>query len=174
MQPIELFELSKHAKETLASPELFQQRLNAGDSILDIFEFSPDAVTGFYDAAVALMDDKRFADASDAFYFLTVMVPNEPLFWLGTARSDWQAGKPANALGGYLMALGLEPTDTEVFIECLRCAVAIENYECAQRIIEQALEHADANPDDPAAQKLRSVAEKAQKELVGYTQTRGE
>ena len=174
MHPIEVFQLSSRAKETLASPELFKKRLDAGESILDVFGFSTEALTGFYDAAVALMDEKRYVDASDAFYFLTVMVPNEPLFWLGTARSDWHAEKPAQALGSYLMALGLQPADVEVFLETLRCCIAIENVECAQRIVEQAFEYAEANPEDPAAQKLRTVAEKAKTELAGYAQPRGE
>ncbi len=107
MQPLEIFEISQQAKETLASPFLFHERMSKGESILDIFGFSPEAMTGFYHAAVALMEDKRYADASDAFYFLAVLLPNEPLFWLGIARTDWLAGKPANALGSYLMAYEL-------------------------------------------------------------------
>ncbi len=165
MQSLEIFEISEKARATLANPELFWQSLTKGESILDVFGFSTEAITGFYEAAAALMDDKRYADASDAFYFLTVMLPNEPLFWLGTARSDWLGGNAAQALGPYLMALGLNPTDTEVFLETLRCCLAAGNTECAQRVIEQALEHAASHTEE-ATIKLGKVAEQAKAELA--------
>jgi len=174
MQPLKGFTLSPHAKETLSSPELFRQRLSQGESILDIFDFSNEALSGFYDAAAALLEEKRYLDASDAFYFLTVMVPNEPLFWLGTARSDWLGGKPAQALGSYLMALGLKPADVEVFIETVRCCIALESLECAQQVVTQALEYAASHPDETAAAELGTAAEKARAELSGYRQSRGD
>ena len=174
MQPLEVFEMSQRTKETLASPELFRQRMKDGESILDVFGFSTEAITGFYDAAVALMDEKRYKDASDAFYFLTVLVPNEPLFWLGTARSDWLEGNPTNALSSYLMAYGLQPMNTEVFLETLRCCVAVESLECAHQLIHQALELAASKPEDSEAEKLATAATTANAELISHENSRAQ
>ncbi len=152
------FLLSVQVIEMLKNPDALKAKMNEGGSFQQILGFSDDAVVGFYDTAKELMDQKRYGDAGDAFFFLTQLAPQVRAFWLGLARSEKLNGQIERAIPLYVAAIALDQSDKDSYIECVQCCLEADKHDEAVQILELALEYASENPQEPQSKELHDTA----------------
>ncbi len=158
MQLDEKYLISLHAMEVIKDGHALQERLDKGQTYQQILEFSDDAILGFYAAAQELLNQKRYGDASDAFFFLSQLAPQVKAFWLGMARSERLNHRIEEAIGLYLCVIAMEEADKSVYMECVRCCLSVGKTEEALQILDMALGYAAEHSDDIASKDLHDAS----------------
>lgn len=150
--------ISEQAMNVVRDGKALQEKLNQGETYQQILGFSDDAVLGFYDVAKELMNQQRYGDAADAFFFLTQLAPQVKAFWLGMARSERLNNRLEEAIGLYLCVIAMEEADKSIFMESVRCCLAAGKKEEALQILDVALEYAAEHPESPESKDLHDTS----------------
>ena len=65
---LEVFQISPKSSQVLDDPEALMVFMAEGNSLYQLFEFSPETIGRFCWAACHLLEDQRFEEARDAFF----------------------------------------------------------------------------------------------------------
>lgn len=158
MQVDRRYLLSREVRESLHDRKSFSSKLAKGQTMQQILKFSDDAMLGFYHAAGRLLDEKKYGDSADAFFFLTQLAPQVTAFWLGLARSERLNNHLDQAIPLYVTAIAIEGGDKEVYLECVRCCLAAGKKEEAIQILDMALTYCDEHPEFSDGQDLHDTS----------------
>lgn len=135
-----IYLLSNEAKRRLESPSSFSTSLEE-QGMQAVFGFSDRAIRGFYEAAKQLLEQKRYAEAADAFLFLTYIAPHIKTFWLARARSERLNYSADQAIALYVVALSFDEADEQIYMECVRCCLEAGRKDEAVQILDMALRY---------------------------------
>ena len=159
--------ISPEVRARINDAQSFSQKIEQGATTQELLGFSNEAVMDFYEAACSLLDQKEYTKAADAFFFLAHLAPHVKAFWLGMARSERLNRNTKAAIGWYVNALLVDQSDTDLYMECVRCCIAGECHEEAVAILNLALAYAQDHPDEEGMAELHDVAIQGKEWLMG-------
>lgn len=150
----EKYLLSESIKNELKDPKRFGERVRSCPTFQEALGFSNDAVLDFYNVAKNLLEQKRYAEAADAFFFLTQLAPQVKAFWLGMARSERLNNRLDQAIPLYIATIAFDESDQEAYLECVRCCLEAGQNEQAIYVLDIALNYVGRNEDVPGVREL--------------------
>jgi len=162
---LEEFKLSKKAKEKLKNKKLLKKEFAAGKTAQEIVGFSDKTMAKFYGAAYHLFENRHYADAASAFYFLVSMNAYNHDYWVGLGMSSQMMGDFETAVDAYEMAAICQADSPVPYLYLAKCLFAMHDRQSALQALELAVEYA---ADKPEYDDLRKQALKAQDLLLKH------
>ena len=170
--------LMKEMKETpqasadglkmLDNPEKFKKFLAEGKPISDVLGFSPESIDKFYEAAHHLMEQKRFKDAKDAFFFLVTIAPHVSECWLGLGLACGQCKEAEGAMKSFLRAIALSPHKADGYVAFARLFTAMNDIPRANKVCEIGMSFVKEHEKLPWAKELEKALQQTKKELAQH------
>lgn len=172
-------ELQKeHPKEDLApyqakpdigrlidDPNGFIDFITQGKTLYELLGFSDEAIIRFFEVANSFIENRRFKEARDAFYFLAALAPNYDEFWLNLGYAYSQLGEYSAAIEAYLRAIDIDPKNASSYLTCVATFVRMQDFEQALKVIDMGLDLALSHPHDPWSEELKSQLEESRREI---------
>ncbi len=128
----------------------FKEKLSSGASLQELAFVGEATMDVLYKAAKNLYDQKLLSDAADAFSFLCGLNPNNYVFWLGIANSEFNSKHYQEALNAYAVVCQANPIDPAIHLIISRCYEelklvdkAIDELNVGLAAIEAKVEYAD-------------------------------
>lgn len=149
--------ISDEVRELLKDKKATAKKFRLGANYQQVLGFSDDALIGFYDTAYHLMEQQRFEDAADAFFFLTQMGPLVKTFWMGLGHCERLANRIEQAIPAYLMAISTDPGDKECYLECMRGLLMVGKITQSLELLDMGIDYADQHPEEDRARDLRDT-----------------
>lgn len=146
---------------TIQSLDEFQQQVNEGKYLHEIFGFSEDTLKTFYQAAYQMAQDKDFAKARDAFFFLVYIAPYVCDFWVGLAISATQLKEYDTVRDATLHALALNPLHLDSYLNGVHIYLMFNEPELAKDLCKRGLEAVEASSKEPWANDFTRVLKEA-------------
>lgn len=137
------FKVSKRVQKKLDDKEWLANEFASGKSAQEIMEFSDEAMKEFYRAAFFLYENKRYADASNAFMFLVTLNPYEYDYWLGLGMALQMCHEYESAIDAYEMAASRRLDSPVPYFYLAKCFFAIHDHESAMSALDLALEYSE-------------------------------
>ncbi|MCE5294188.1 MAG: tetratricopeptide repeat protein [Chlamydiales bacterium] len=128
--------------EALVQDKSLQQIAGITDAVLE----------KIYQCAKYHYDQEHFQEASDAFCVLTILQPQNPVFWLGLGNSEYHLKNYDEALHAYAFVSRCNPDDYYSHIYACRCYEAQEDLENAINELQLALFVLNNNPEEKELQ----------------------
>lgn len=155
----------KNSHELLSDPMKFMNFLDDGHSIYEALGYTSEALEGFYQAAYKLIEQKRFEDARDGFYFLVTIAPLFGAAWLGLGYSYAECKMQDAAIEACKRAVELMPDSPDSYLTFARVFINMQDFEQAKKVCEGGIEHATLNKDSPWAKELIEYMEEAKRQI---------
>ncbi len=149
------FKLSDKVKAKFKNQKKVQTELSRGKIAQQIVEFSDETMAKFYQAAYQLFEQKRYAEACNAFLFLASLNPYHHEYWLGFAMAAQLNHEYESAIDAYELAALMNITSPLPYFYLSKCLFAMHNREGALQALELAIEMAD---DIDAFQDIKKQA----------------
>ena len=146
-EDLEEFNLSKEVVEKLKNPEMLRKELAEGKTFQEIFNYSDDVMGVFYKAAYQLFQRQQYAEAADAFFFLTNLSPYVSTYWLGLGMSEQLSENPSSALIAYSMATVTDPQNPLPHYHSAACYKELHEEGEGLAALELAIETAGEVPE---------------------------
>lgn len=128
----------------------------------EILGFSESVMGQFYVAALHIFEEKRYADAVDAFLFLSTLNPEHYDYWLGLGASLQHCNDYEGAVDAYEMAAICQIDCPVPYFHLSKCLFAMHDRASSLQAIDLALEYSEFR--DEYADLHRQA--KAAKELI--------
>src|ERR1700733_5711418 len=142
MDHLEEFKIPEEALSRLKDPAYLQKQVAEGKSFQEILGFSFETMNKFYSAAYNLFQKQQYAEASDAFVFLTTLNPRVHTYWLGLGMSEQLNEEFDAALLAYSMAILTDEANPLPHYHSASCYFAIHDKENTIISLEMALQRA--------------------------------
>lgn len=120
-------------------------RLIPGKILQEVVGFSDETLVRFYEAASSILDQRRFEDAINSFFFLTALNPYLSELWQGLAMSYQQNQEYENALDAYSVAYTLEGKKLFSYAMAAQCCIEMKEFDKAHTILDKAIYYAEEN-----------------------------
>lgn len=140
----------------LDSPETFTKFLFDGKPLSEMLGYSDQDIDKFFDAASQLMNDKRFEEAKQAFFFLVTIAPNRSECWLGLGYAYGQCKEPEGALRSYIRVIELSPHRIDGYLAFAHLFSNIKDFARAEQVCDIGLKFANEHKAQPWAADLLS------------------
>lgn len=139
-------------------------------SVVDCLNIDEEFLQKLYRHARKLLIDGRFTEASNSFFFLTVIAPDIQSFWLGFVFSLIETANFSYALNAANIAIRLDKKNIDAYFALVRIHIEMEEFEAAQSVLDTAIEFAKKEADEAwRASFLRNI-DIAKKELACFFQ----
>lgn len=149
----------------LDSVESFTQFLFDGKPIAEMLGYSDKEITKFYDIASRMMNEKRYNDAKEAFFFLVTIAPNRSEFWLGLGYAYGKCEELEGALRAYVRVLELSPHRLEGYLGFAQLFTTLQDYANARKVCDMGLKFAAANKEESWAAELSDRLKKTKQQI---------
>lgn len=167
---LEPFFIQGDCRQVLQNTDDFSNFLAEGIPLYQLFGFSVDALSGFYDAAGHLLQEKRFEDAKDAFFFLTMIAPHLSPCWLGLGYCYLQCREYDAALRACAHTLDLNPDNPDHYLIFSRVFLEMKDFNKALDVCELGLIRANENRTEEWAEELAQTMEEAKHQIQNIKQ----
>jgi type III secretion system low calcium response chaperone LcrH/SycD len=124
--------------EKFKDPKVFPQEL---------LNVSDETLSKYYESANELFVEKNFADAQDAFMFLTFLNPLYPTFWMGFGASAQSQGDFSTAVMAYQALEFLQPDKPDAYANVYQCYTALGDQQNADNYYNKFIEACGNNPE---------------------------
>ncbi len=146
------------SKELLS--DFFQLLLQKG-KIQDALGINDQQLEEYYTLSWKLLEEKRYEESSDAFFFLLNLNPYYQKFWLGFGIAEQAKENYVDAAFAYLMAQIMKKDDPVPYLNSAKCFLALEEKGVAAENIEQAIKYCGENSDLEAIKSEAKIIQKA-------------
>lgn len=144
---LEKFTLSKSARALLENKIKIKKDLSEGKTIQQELEFSDETIAKFYSAAYHMLENKKYQDASNAFFFLITLNPDSYDDWMGLGISTQLCGHYEEAVDAYEMGAIIKPENPIPYFYLAKCFFAMHEKNHALQAIDLAIEYANEDAD---------------------------
>lgn len=162
---LDAFRIKADCREVLEDPDTFVNFLSEGTPLCQLFGFSAEALLDFYDEASHILAEKRFEDAKDAFFFLTMVAPQVSSCWLALGFSYLQCREYEAALRACSQALDLNPENPDSYLIFSRVFLEMKEFDKALDVCELGLVHASENASEDWSEHLTMMMKEAQHQI---------
>lgn len=146
-------------------PVAFMDFLTTGHAIYELLGFSPEILEQFYKTARRLVEEKRFEDARDGFYFLVTIAPMVGEAWLGLGYSYAQCKETEAAILALTQGVNLMPTKPDSYLTFCRVYIDMQDFEEAKKVCDLGIAHANTHKNEPWAKELVEYLQEAKKQI---------
>lgn len=171
-EALEPFRIPADCREVLENPDSFVNFLSEGTPLCQLFGFSTQGLTDFYEAAGRLLQANRFEDAKDAFFFLTMIAPQLSSCWLGLGYCYLQCREYEAALRACAQALDLNPDSPDHYLIFSRVFLEMKDFDKALEVCELGLIHAKEQKSEAWADELAMTMEEAKHQIQNIKSAR--
>lgn len=110
------FLMSQAALESLNSFEKILVFLEQGKPLYEHFGYSNEVLIAFYKAAHKLVEERRFSEGKDAYFFIVTIAPHIREAWLNLGYTLCQLGEPLTGIEAFSRAFELDPTKADSYL----------------------------------------------------------
>ncbi len=132
-----------------------------GGTVQEVFKLSNQVLEKYFQASERLLQEKRYEEASDAFFFLIYLNPYYHSFWVCLGMAEQGRGNFSDATFAYLIAQALKIENPIPYLNVAKCFMALGEKEAAAENIEKAIEFSHLSSDHKTikkeAEKLKKV-----------------
>lgn len=147
MEHINDYLIKTHKLNKIFDVDFFTNAAKKGNASQQLLGISDEVLEKYYEAATALLQQKKWDEARDAFLFLTFLNPTIHNFWMGLGISEQWQHRYDSALLAYSMAESTDPQDPAVFANEFQCNMATGAKEAAAASLKKALDICGENDD---------------------------
>ncbi|MGM0440321.1 MAG: hypothetical protein ACQEP8_04315 [Chlamydiota bacterium] len=149
-------------------PQIFDadylmHRLEAQQTLQDILTIPVWITNNLYKAAIEIYNRHNYTHAAQAFRTLLLLNHLNTSYWTSYGLAHQLNHQPEEALLSYTMASNLEEPSFTILCYSVECWIALENWEQAYQVANNALEKFDSHTDPQQwkdyCQKLKSYAQ---------------
>lgn len=137
------FKLTNKIKAKLKNKNLLKKEFQAGKNAQEIMGFNDKTMAKFYRAAYHLFQEKRYADAANAFLFLVTLCPENHDYWLGFGMSTQLCNDFETAIDAYEMAAICDVENPVPYFFLGKCLFSIHDRESSVQALEMAIEYSE-------------------------------
>lgn len=137
------FRLTSKIMAKLKNKDFMKKEFESGKNAQEIMGFSDKIMAKFYRAAYQLFQEKRYADAANAFLFLVTLNPENHDFWLGFGMCTQMTGDFEAAIDAYEMAAICEVENPVPYFFLAKCLFAVHDRESSIQALEMAIEFSE-------------------------------
>lgn len=167
---LEAYRIQADCREVLENPDSFVNFLSEGTPLCQLFGFSKEALSDFYEATSRLLHENRFEDAKDAFFFLTMVAPQLSSCWLGLGYCYLQCRQYEAALRACAQALDLNPNNVDHYLIFSRVFLEMKDFDKALEVCELGRVHAKESKTEDWAEELAMMMEEAKLQIQNIKQ----
>lgn len=164
--PLKPFRANMTNLKMLDSPESFAKFMKEGKPISELLGFSPEVIDKFYEVAYQILQQKRFKDAKDVFFFLVTIAPQVSECWLGLGYAYGHCEEPEGAIQSYLRAIALSPHKADGYLAFARLCTAIQDFNRANKVCDIGMNFVHQHQNQPWAQELGNLLQEAKKQIT--------
>lgn len=113
---IQPFLISETALESLNSLEKITAFLDKGSSLYELFGYSDEVLATFYKTAHKIVEERRFKEGYDAYFFIVTIAPHIREAWLNIGYTLCQLGEPLTGIEANARAFELDPTNPDSYL----------------------------------------------------------
>lgn len=154
---LQKYRFNASSLQVLANPKEFFEYISQGKMLHELFGFRSDVMLDFYEAATRILNEGRYADAYDAFYFLVTIAPKVSEFWRGLAFACMEQQDFDNAIANCQQAIDCDPESVDAYLTAIRIYCKMRDFERADRLIDETIEFAKENPHIDWADELHQA-----------------
>lgn len=165
VDPLEPFKAKAENIKKLDDPVEFMNFLNAGHSIYELLGFTYEAVCKFYEAGIHLVEQKRFEDARDGFYFLVTIAPLVGEAWLALGYAYAECKQQDAAIQACAHAVDLMPNKPDAYLTFARVFIEMQDFEQAKKVCEVGLSYASEHAKEAWAKELITYLEEGKRQI---------
>jgi tetratricopeptide (TPR) repeat protein len=136
-----------------------------GKPLYGMLGFTEETLGDFYEAANSILDQERYEDAADAFFFLVTLAPNVADFWLELGFCFARAQKYDKAIKAYTKGIELAPDRADSYLSCAGTYVRMDDFEQAQNTCDIGLQYAQKHVQEPWARELKGQLVEGKRQL---------
>lgn len=125
---------------------LAQKDIAREKSLQEVIGLPDTEIEKIYAFAGRLYEDKRFQDASDVFFLLTLLKPNQYAFWVGLGLADQQLEGYRQALESYGYAMFLDLDDPQAHLYAAQCFYHLNEFDKAKDCLNFILSLKEVDP----------------------------
>jgi type III secretion system low calcium response chaperone LcrH/SycD len=130
-----------------------------GGTVQEVFKLSNQVLEKYYQTSERLLQQKRYEEASDAFFFLIYLNPYYHSFWVCLGLAEQGKGHYSDALFAYLIAQATKKEDPIPYLNAAKCFLALGEKEVAAENIDHAIHYCEREYEvlKSEAEKLKQV-----------------
>lgn len=138
-------ELMRMTTEAVNADDINQQ-LQDGKSYKEIYLISDTTIEACYQAAIEFYNHQEYENASNVFYVLSLLDPQNASMWLGLGNSEYFRKRYEEALMAYGMSAFADPSDPQCHFYAAHCYENLGQLDLAINSLEIALFVIRSNP----------------------------
>ena len=142
-----------------------QMHLAEDKTVQELSGFSEKMSEALYQAAKLIYEKGLYPDASDAFFFLTLLNSKNSIFWLALGNCEYFCKRYEPALIAYAFASFMNPCDPFCHIYASKCYEEIQEVDNATNSLDLALFVIDQN-SERAGEAIRESVLKEKARLI--------
>lgn len=113
---MEPFLIPETALESLNSLEKITTFLDKGSSLYELFGYSDEVLATLYKTAHKIVEERRFKEGYDAYFFIVTIAPHIREAWLNIGYTLCQLGEPLTGIEAFAKAFELDPTNPDSYL----------------------------------------------------------
>jgi type III secretion system low calcium response chaperone LcrH/SycD len=135
----QLCQIAAVASVLAEHPQEYLMLLANDKTLRDVFGITPETLETFYQASKHLYEQQHYSEAAAAFSVLSVINPDNHIFWLGLGNSEYFSHNYEAALVAYAMTAQANPNDPLCHFFSARCYEAMKQKDLAINALELAI-----------------------------------
>lgn len=153
MENLEGFKIPDEALDRLKDPEVLKQYVAQGKTFQEIIGYNSETMERFYQGAFKLFQKQAYAEAADAFIFLTTLNPYVHNYWLGLGLAEIKNEEFESALVALGMAGMAEPDNPVSNFHSAHCYHLLGDYQTATTMLDTTIEKCGDHEEHAALKK---------------------
>ena len=140
MKNLEDYRIKTDKLVKIGEENFLESFLSKPNGLQELFGLSDEVLNVYYNAALQMLEEKRWNDAADAFLFLSTLNPGVQSYWIGAGIAEQSQNNFGDALQYYVVAESIDPHDPVLHANAFQCNLALDDMETAKIFYFQALE----------------------------------
>ena len=97
------------------------EKMVQGEEIAEVLGLSHDGLAGMYHLGQRLLEYQHFDESVACFCLLSLLVPEQPIFWMGLGHSEYCSGRYTDASIAYTMASEIDEQNPAPHLSMAYC-----------------------------------------------------
>jgi tetratricopeptide (TPR) repeat protein len=163
--PLDDYKMNPEKIAAISSVEKLSEILAQGRTLSEHFGYSAEVLNNFYNAAHKIVEDRRFEDGFNAYYFIITIAPFFREAWLNFGYAACQLGQYQEGIQAFGKAVELDPRSPDGYLVLAGAFLKLQEATKARQICDFGINLGLANTEEPWAQELIVQLESAKGEI---------
>ncbi len=146
---------------TINSAEKLTQFYADGNSLYELFEYSPKILTSFYKAAYKILEERRYEEGLNGYFFIVTVAPHMREAWLNLGFAACKLDDYLSGIEAFGNACELDPKKADSYLAACGGWKKLANYDNAYQVCDIGIHYASKHLEETWAQELTQKLESA-------------